>query len=102
MAQLLLTVVRFEFSQKDIILLSRAPIITYKGGKPTSVENRNLIYSSIPAGTIQFAILIQRQDWEPPQIKDLKLVYQNTIHFWLTILCLSRLAYPTNTLKRLG
>ena len=60
MAQLLLTVVRFEFSQKDIILLSRAPIITYKGGKPTSVENRNLIYSSIPAGTIQFAILIQK------------------------------------------
>ena len=82
MAQLLLTVVRFEFSQKDIILLSRAPIITYKGGKPTSVENRNLIYSSIPACTIQFAILIQKsKDWEPPQIKDLKLVYQNTIHF---------------------
>ena len=64
-----------EFAQKDIILLSKAPIITYKAGKPTGVENRNLIYSSIPAGTysiddfntkIKEFVFKPRQDWEPP------------------------------------
>ena len=42
---------QIRLPQKDIILLSKAPITTYKVGKPTGVENRNLIYSSIPAGT---------------------------------------------------
>ena len=49
----------------------------------TGLENRNLIHSSIPAGTysiddfnakLKEFVLQQRQDWEPPQIKDLKLV----------------------------
>ena len=68
--------------QKDIILLSSAPIITYKAGKPTGVENGNFLYSTIPAGTYSIVhfntklkefLLQQRQDWEPPQIKDLAL-----------------------------
>ena len=42
---------QIKLVQKDIILLSKAPIITYKTGKPTGVENRYLIYSTIPAGT---------------------------------------------------
>ena len=74
---------QIRLAQKDIILLSKALIITYKTGKPTGVENRNLIYSSIPAGTysiddfntkIKKFVLQQRQDWEAPQIKDLELI----------------------------
>ena len=42
---------QIRLAQKDIILLSKTPLITYKAGKPTSTENRNLIYSSIPVGT---------------------------------------------------
>ena len=40
-----------ELAQKDIILLSTPPMITYKAGTTHGVENRNLIHSSIPAGT---------------------------------------------------
>ena len=29
---------QIEFAQKDIVLLSKAPIITYKAGKPTGVQ----------------------------------------------------------------
>ena len=74
---------QIRLAQKDIILLSNAPLITCKAGKPTSVENINLIYSSIPGGTysidnfntkIKEFVLQQRLDWEPLQIKDLKLV----------------------------
>ena len=39
--------------QKDIILLSSAPIITYKAGKPTGVENK------CQQALIQLSILIQ-------------------------------------------
>ena len=74
---------QIELAQKDIILLSNPPIITYKAGTTHCVENRNLIHSSIPAGTysiddfntkIKEFVIQQRQDWKPPQIKDLKLV----------------------------
>ena len=70
---------QIELAQKDIILLSNPPIITYKAGTTHGVENRNLIHSSIPAGTysiddfntkIKEFVLQQRQDWEPSQIKD--------------------------------
>ena len=55
----------------------------YKAGKRTSVENTNFIHFNLSAGCysiddfnakIKVVILQQRQDWEPPQIKDLKLV----------------------------
>ena len=83
MAHLLLTVVRSNLHKKDVILLSSTPIITYKAGRTTGRENRNLLHSNIPADTysiddfntkIKEFVLQQRQGWEPPQIKDLKLV----------------------------
>ena len=70
-------------AQKDIILLSEVSIVIYKAGKHTSVENSKFIYFNLSAGTysidylnakIKVAISWQRQDWEPHQIKDLKLV----------------------------
>ena len=48
---------QIELPQKDIILLSESPY---------SIDNFN--------GKSKVAILQQRQDWEPPQIKDSKLV----------------------------
>ena len=70
---------QIRLAQKDIILLSKTPIITYKADKLTGVENRNLIYSSIPAGTysidyfntkIKEFVLRQRQDWKTtPKLK---------------------------------
>ena len=74
---------QIELAQKDIILLSNASIIVYRTGKRTSVENNKFIHFNLSAGTysiddfnvkIKVAILQKRQDWEPPQIKDLKLV----------------------------
>ena len=70
-------------AQKDIILLSSVSVIFYKTGARTSVENNRFIKFSLSAGTysiddfnakIKVAVLQERQDWEPPQIKDLKLV----------------------------
>ena len=70
-------------AQKDIILLSEVSIVIYKAGKRTGVENDKFIHFNHSAGThsiddfnakIKVAILHQRQDWEPPQIKDLRLV----------------------------
>ena len=66
-----------------MILLSKASIITYAAGKRTSVENKKIINFSLSEGTYSIdnfnektkvEILQQRQDWEPSQIKDLKLV----------------------------
>ena len=80
-----------RLAQKDIILLSRPPILTYKAGTAIGVENRNLIHSSIPAGTysiddfntkIKEFVIQQRQDWKPPQIKDLKLVIPKDYTFF--------------------
>ena len=70
---------QIELAQKDIILLSNVSIIVYKAGERTSVENNKLIHFNLSAGTysiddfnakIKVAILQQRQDWEPSQIKD--------------------------------
>ena len=70
-------------TQKDIILLSEASIVIYKAGKHTGVENDKFIHFNLSAGTYSIDdfntktkefVLQQRQDWEPPQIKDLKLV----------------------------
>ena len=72
-----------ELAQKDIILLSSVSVIFYKAGARTGVENNRFIKFSLSAGTysiddfnakIKVAVLQERQDWEPPQIKDLKLV----------------------------
>ena len=74
---------QIELAQKDIILLSNVSIIVYKAGKRTGEESNKFINFNLSAGTYSFddfsaktkvAIMQQRQDWEPPQIKDLKLV----------------------------
>ena len=55
----------------------------YKTGNCTGVENDKFIHFNLSAGTcfiddfnakIKVATLQQRQDWEPPQIKNLRLV----------------------------
>ena len=55
----------------------------YNARKSTGAENNKFIHFGLSAGTysiddfntkIKAAILQQRQDWEPPQIKNLKLV----------------------------
>ena len=70
-------------AQKNIILLSKVSIIVYKAGKCTGVENTKFISFNLSVGTyiidgfnanIKVAILQQRQDWKPTQIKDLRLV----------------------------
>ena len=97
-------------AQKDSILLSKVSMILYKAGKRTGVENTKFISFNLSAGTysiddfnakIKVAILQQRQDWEPPQIKDLKPVIPKDYTFTADNTILLRLAYKTNTLKRL-
>ena len=70
-------------AQKAIILQSKASLIVYKAAKRTGVKYTEFISFTFSEGTysivdfnakIQIAILQQRQDWESPQIKDLRLV----------------------------
>ena len=74
---------QIEPPQKYIILLSEVSIVIYKAGKRTGVENDKFIHFNLSASTyfidnfnaiIKVAILQQRQGWEPPQIKNLRLV----------------------------
>ena len=85
---------QIELGQKDIILLSNVSVIFYKAGSDTSVENNRFLKFSFSAGTysiddfnakIKVAVLQKRQDWESPQIKDLKLVipeYVYGLHYY--------------------
>ena len=81
---------QIELAQKDIILLSNASTKIYKVGKSKGVENDKCIHFSLSTGTysidnfnakIKAAILQQRQDWEPTQVKDLKLVIPENYTF---------------------
>ena len=74
---------KIELAQKDIILLSSIFVIFYKAGPRTGVENKRFIKFSLSVGTysiddfnakIKVAVLQEREDWVPPQIKDLRLV----------------------------
>ena len=74
---------QIKLAHKYIILLSQVSIVIHKAGKHTGVENDKFIHFNLSAGTysiddfnakVKISILQQRQDWEPPQIKDLKLV----------------------------
>ena len=74
---------QIELARKDIILLSSVSMIFYGAGSRTNVENNSLIKFSLSEGTYSIddfnaktkvVVLQQRQDWEPPQIKYLKLV----------------------------
>ena len=98
-------------AQWDIILLPEVAIVVYKAGKRTSVENNKFIYFNLSAGPysiddlnakIKVTILQQRQDWEPPQIKNLKLVIPEDYTFIGSNNVFSaRLVYSTTILKRL-
>ena len=101
---------QIELAQKYIIVLSEVSIVIYKAGKRTGVENTKFIHFNLSAGTysiddfnakVKISILQQRQDWEPPQIKDLKLVIPEDYTFMAFNNFLSRLAYPTSILTRL-
>ena len=74
---------QIELAQKDIILLSNISIIFYKAGACTGAEGNRFVKFSLSVGTysiddfnakVKAAVLKERQDWVPPQIKDLKLV----------------------------
>ena len=82
---------QIELAQKDTILLSSVSVIFYKAGSSTGVENNRFIKYFLSAGTysiddfnekIKAAVLQERQDWETPQIKDLKLVIPERYTFY--------------------
>ena len=100
---------QIELAQKDIILLLSVSIIVYKAGKGTGVENTKFISFNLSAGTysiddfnakIKVAILQQRQDWEPPQIKDLKLVIPEDYTFMASNAIFITLGIPDNYLEK--
>ena len=85
---------QIELAQKDIILLSSIFVIFYKAGARSGAENNRFIKFSLSVGTysiddfnakIKAAVLKERQDWVPPQTKDLILSYQSTTHSWSPI-----------------
>ena len=78
-----INIFQIELLQNDIILLSEISIMIYKADKRAGVENTKFIHFKLSAGTysidnfntkIKVAILQERQEGEPHQIKDLKLV----------------------------
>ena len=96
-------------AQKDIILLSSISVIFYKTGARTSVENNRFIKFSISAGTysiddfnakMKIAVLQQRQDWVPPQIKDLKLVIPKHYTFMASNIFFISLGIPDKRLEK--
>ena len=100
---------QIELAQKDISLLSKVPIVIYKAGKRTGVENTKFISFNLSAGTcsindfnekIRVAILQQRQDWEPPQIKDLRLVIPKDYTFMASNTIFIALGIPNNYLEK--
>ena len=99
---------QIELAQTNI-LLSKASIITYMSGKPTSVENNTFINFSLSEGTysidefnakIKEVVSQQRQGWEPPQIKDLKLVIPEDYTFMTINAIFIALGIPDNYLKK--
>ena len=78
-------------AQKHIILLLSISVIFYKAGACTGVENNRFIKFNISTGTysinnfnakIMAAILQERQDWVPPQIKGLKTGFTRILHIY--------------------
>ena len=100
---------QIELAQKDIILLSNVSIIVYRASKRAGVENNKLISFSLSVGLysidnfntkIRVAILQQRQDWEPPQIKDLRLVIPEDCTFIVSNNIFIALGIPDNYLEK--
>ena len=91
----------------SIAVNSFRPNFHKKADKCTGAENTKFIGFNLSAvaysindfnAKIKVEILQQRQDWEPPQIEDLRKAGDTKR---LTILFLSRLLYRANILKRL-
>ena len=106
---IVLSICQIELAQKDIILLSKASIVVYKAGKDTSVEDTKFISLNLLAGTysiddfnakIKVAILQERQDWKPPQIKNLKLFIPEDYTFMASSTIFIVLGIPDNYLKK--
>ena len=106
MAQLLLTVVRSNLHKNISFYYQRS---FYKAGKRTGVENDKFIHFNYSTGThsiddfnakIKVAILQQRQDWEPPQIKDLRLVIPEDYTFIVSNNIFIALGIPDNYLEK--
>ena len=73
---------QIELARKDIILLSNIVAIFYKAGLHTGIEDK-FIKFTLSAVTysiddfnakVKVAVLQERKYWEPPQVKNLKLV----------------------------
>ena len=95
--------------QKGIILLSEVSIVIYKAGKHTSVENTKFIHFHLPAGTYsidhfnaKITVLIRRQrkDWEPPQMKKLKLAKPEDYTFMASNNVFIGLGIPNDYLEK--
>ena len=100
---------QIRLAQKDIILLTEVSIVIYKAGKRTGAENDKFIHFNLSAGTysiddfnakIKVAIFQQRQDWEPPQIKDLRLVIPEDYTFIASNNIFTALGIPDNYLEK--
>ena len=87
---------QIKLTLKDIILLSEVSVVIYKAPKCTRMENDKFIHFNLSVGTysidnfnakIKMATLQQRQDWEPPQIQDLKLVIPEDYTFIASNYC---------------
>ena len=98
---------RIELTQEYIILLSKVFTVIYRAGKRTNVENTKFIHLNLSARTysiddfnakVKIVMLQQRQDWEIPQIKDLRLVITEDYTF-MVFLFLSRLICKIYILK---
>ena len=73
------------------------------------MENNKFIHFNLSAGTysiddfnakVKIAILQQRQDWEPPQIKDLRLVIPEYYTFMADNTIFIALGIPDNYLEK--
>ena len=100
---------QIKLAQKDIILLSNVSTIVYKAGKCTGVENNKFLHFKVSAGTysiddfnakIKVAVLQKRQEWELPQIKDLRLVIPENYTIMASNTIFIALGIPDNYLEK--
>ena len=97
---------QIELAQKVIILLSNVSIIAYKAGKCTGVENSKFLDFNLSVGfysiddfnaKIKLEVL---QDWEPLQIKGLKLVIREHYTFMVSNTIFIKFGIPQNYLEK--
>ena len=100
---------RIRLAQEDIILLSSISAIFYKTGARTGAEINRFIEFSISASTysiddfnakVNAAILKERQDWVPPQIKYLRLFIPEHYTFMASNIFFTALGIPDKHLEK--